>query len=398
MKDQFVGLVVRGRAIVARHRYIHPGWNQRAPEPVEPLHHAGGHGYRVGAGALGHGQADGRGHRPLPPAIPGPAPRPRLVLRRGLFDPCHVGQQHGRARGRPHGQRGQLLRIRQCLPGDDQRGLSVLAHGPGRKGAVGLADRLDQIAERDTVERKPGRIGHDAQRHALPAGDEGQAHVIDLGDLGAQLARQFGEGLIVPLACRARPGRERQHHDRHVVDAADRHLRRRDAHRNAVAVGLDLLVDADRRVLGVGPHQEARGDHDAVVLRLGVDMLHPVHALDDRLEWLGHQLHRLRRRQTRRRHHDVDHGDLDLRLFLARDRDRGDQPDDHRGQQEQRGQRRLDRRAGQPARKSEGHRPVPISTSPAAAPERSSTLPGSAAGAVCTGTCVVLPPFATTVT
>jgi hypothetical protein len=57
------------------------------------------------------------------------------------------------------------------------------------------------------------------------AGDEGQADIIDLGHFGAQLAGQFVTAQHHSTAPRAGLGGERQHDDRHIVDAAHRHLR-----------------------------------------------------------------------------------------------------------------------------------------------------------------------------
>ncbi len=48
-----------------------------------------------------------------------------------------------------------------------------------------------------------GRIGLDADFLGAAADDEGQADIIDLGHLGAQLSGQLEQGLIGPLPRRA---------------------------------------------------------------------------------------------------------------------------------------------------------------------------------------------------
>ena len=98
-------------------------------------------------------------------------------------------------------------------------------------------------------------------------------------------------------------------------------------------------MNAKDGVLGLGSDQEARGDHDAVVFGLAVDVLHAIDALDDGLERLGNQLDRIRAAQSVRVDADVDHGNADLGLFLARNDDHRDHADDQRRQQEQRRQR-----------------------------------------------------------
>ena len=129
--------------------------------------------------------------------------------------------------------------------------MTAFAHAPGRKGAVGLADRFDQVAQRNAIKRQLGRIRHHPQCHALATSQEGQPDIIDLGDLGPKLAGQLCQRLIVPVSSRTRLRSQCQHDDRHVIDSAHRHLRRGNANRNPGPVGLDLLINPDRSVFGV---------------------------------------------------------------------------------------------------------------------------------------------------
>ena len=91
-------------------------------------------------------------------------------------------------------------------------------------------------------------------------------------------------------------------------------------------------MHAQDGVVGLGADQEARRYHDAVVDGLAVDVLYAVDALDDGFERLGHQFDRVRRLEPVGIHADVDHGHADLRLFLARDGQKRDQPDRERRQ------------------------------------------------------------------
>ena len=70
--------------------------------------------------------------------------------------------------------------------------------------------------------------------------------------------------------------------------------------------------------IGAGAHLEAGGNDGAVVLGLGIDVLDPVDRLDDGLQRLGDQLDGVFGLEAVGAHVDVDHGDGDLRLFLAR--------------------------------------------------------------------------------
>ena len=85
-------------------------------------------------------------------------------------------------------------------------------------------------------------------------------------------------------------------------------------------------MHAQDRVFRLGADEEARRHHDAIVLALAVDVLDPVDGLDDGLERLGDQLHGIGCLEPIGIDADIDHGDADLRLLLARDHEKCDQP------------------------------------------------------------------------
>ena len=68
----------------------------------------------------------------------------------------------------------------------------------------------------------------------------------------------------------------------------------------------------------------------------GIDVLDAVDALDDGLERLGDELHRVLGLEPVGADVDVDHRHGDLRLLLARQRDQRDEAERERGEQEQR--------------------------------------------------------------
>ena len=97
-------------------------------------------------------------------------------------------------------------------------------------------------------------------------------------------------------------------------------------------------MDAQDGLIGLGTDKKTRRDHDAIVYRLAVDVLYSVDALDDGLKRFGDELDRIRRFETVGVDANVDHGNADLRLFLARNGQERDEPNRKRRKEEQRGQ------------------------------------------------------------
>ena len=106
-------------------------------------------------------------------------------------------------------------------------------------------------------------------------------------------------------------------------------------------------MDADDGGVRVDPDLEAGGDHEVVVVHEGVDVIHVRHALDDGLQRLGGQLDGVGGAESRRLHHDVDHGNADLRLLLPRDGGHGQQAHRKGGDQEQGREGRAEAETGQ---------------------------------------------------
>ena len=391
MEDQLVRLFIGAFAIIARHRDLDARRDQAAAQRLDPRDHRVRNIDGIGPRTLRDRQAYRGRHRPAIARALGPAPCARLILTRPLRDRRDIAQIDGIAVGRAHRDRRQLLGAADRLPGHDGGCSAALAHRSEREAAVCLPHRIHQRAERDAMRRELCRIGNDAKLFLLPAGDEGQADIVDLRNLGPQPGGERPQRLLVPVAARAGLGRQRQHHDRHIADPAHRHLRRLDALRQLVHIRRQPLVDADCGVVGIGPDQKARGDHHPVVFGLGIDMFDAVDALDDRLQRLADQLHRIARGQAGRGDHQVDHRHADLWFLLARDRHDREQPHHYGGEQHQRRQRTADRRARQPPRQAQAHLPAAprataISVSPLLAPDNISTRAGSSVGAIWTGT------------
>ena len=265
----------------------------------------------------------------------------------------------------------------QSLAGENGQRLAAVAERADEKRAIGVGQLVDQLIERHAIDGQAFGIGLDANLVRAAADDIGAADVVDFDQLVLKFLRHLKEPVVRPLRGLARGRRERQIDDRDVVDAAADDQRLRYALRQVGDIGADLLVNAQDRGILVRPDEEARGDHDAVVLGLRIDVLDAVDALDDVLERPGDELDRLVGLVAVGLNDDVDHRHADLRLLLARQRGDGDEAGDDRGDQEKRGQRRIDERAGEETRKPELHGDT--SSSPSLRPARISTFESCAA-------------------
>lgn len=158
-------------------------------------------------------------------------------------------------------------------------------------------------------------------------------------------------------------------------------------------------MNAEDSVVAIRAHLEAGCDEDAVVLRLTVDVFDAINGLHDGFERLRDELGGIGRLEAIGADGDVHHRNTDLRLFLARDREQGQQAKRNRREQEERRQRRTDRRLGQLTRNAEFHdaRSTGRMTSPARRPDMISTPSGMSSSGTraprCTGASIVTPPF-----
>src|SRR5271166_1085806 len=184
------------------------------------------------------------------------------------------------------------------------------------------------------------------------------------------------ETVAGPFSRFVRLGRQGQNDNRDIVDAAPDDQRLWNSLWKIGDVGSNLLMDPQDGGVLVGADDEARGDDNAIVLRLRVDVLDAVDSLDDILEQTSDEFDRLVRLVTVGANQDVDHRYANLRLFLARQRKHRQGAGDQSRQEQERRQRRVDERSGQNPREAEFHgvtkaspsfRPARIST-PGASP------------------------------
>ena len=191
---------------------------------------------------------------------------------------------------------------------------------------------------------------------------EGDLHgallAAENGHLGdARVLRQLDLQLLgdlLELHGRGVRGAERVGEDRDVVDPAGDDERRHRAGRELSGLLGELRVDPHRRLVGVGPDEEADDDHPARGLRDRVDVLDVRDLVDRLLEGRRQPALDLLGGGPRHPEEDVDHRDLDLRLLLARRHHDGERADEEGGDDDERRQLRLEERLRDPAGGADG--------------------------------------------
>ena len=346
-KSKLVRLLGSRRAIVAGDADLEVRGDDAAFDGVEAPHHVLRH--HDGVGALSLGDGDRHRRTPLQLAIGEAGHGPGAMLRLGGpdRDVSHILDVDGPSVARRQQQEPDVGHALERLPGEDWKRLAPVAEGADEEGAIGVGELVDQLAQRHAIDGEALGIRLDADLVRAAADDIGRADIVDLGEFVLQLLRDLEERIVRPLAGAVRPRGQREVDDRHVIDAAADDQRLGDALGQFADMGADLLMHARDRSILIRADEEARGDDDAVVLGLRVDMLDAVDALDDVLERARHQLDRLVGLVAVGLDDDVDHRDADLRLFLARQRVERQRAGDDGRQQQERRQRRIDEGAGE---------------------------------------------------
>ena len=201
MEQKLVGLVVGGRAVVARHLDVEARRNEAALDAFEPLKRRGGDIDRILALALGDGEADGGAAVQFARGVARQRPGAVVEFRRADDDLRHVLDVDRSPVARREQQQPDVGHALQGLAGDDRLGASVLAERPGEEGAVGVLDLADDLFERHAVERELLRVRLDANLGGRAADDEGLADAAHLRQFVLQL---LGDQ-IEPVVASTRP-------------------------------------------------------------------------------------------------------------------------------------------------------------------------------------------------
>ena len=142
-----------------------------------------------GVGALSLGDGDCHRGTPLQLAIGEADDRPGAML--GLGGPdrdvshiLDVDRPPVAGRQQQEPDVGHAL---ERLPGEDGKRLAPVAEGADEEGAIGVGEFVDQLAQRDAIDREALRIRLDADLVRAAADDIGRADIVDLGELVLQL-------------------------------------------------------------------------------------------------------------------------------------------------------------------------------------------------------------------
>jgi len=119
--------------------------------------------------------------------------------------------------------------------------------------------------------------------------------------------------------------------------------------RNAVGVALQFLVQADERGLDVSADLEADDDQRGARAGGGVKILHVGNFPEQLFQRSRDAVLHLRRFCAGHTHEHIDDGDLDLWLLLAREHPDREKPQQHRGDDRNRSELRLNKGAGDAA-------------------------------------------------
>src|SRR5208337_2074849 len=96
----------------------------------------------------------------------------------------------------------------------------VVAEPAGKKRPVRVGELVGDLAEGDSVKRKPLRVRLDADFTRRAAYDVSRADAVDFCQLVLELFRDLLQSVAGPLGGFVRLGRQREHDDGDVVDPA----------------------------------------------------------------------------------------------------------------------------------------------------------------------------------
>ena len=372
MEEKLIGLLVRGLAVIARHGHVDPLRDQAAAQQFQALDDVLGNNDRIGPLALGDGEGHGRGPRPGAfMTVTGQHPGPRVGRFRTDLDIGDIPDIDGPAITRGQQEKPDIGLALKGLAGNDSPGLVDRGDTPGREGAVGLGNASGQLLQGHAIKRKALRIRLDADLVRPAAGEIGQPDILDRHQGGPQFLGDIVERIVIPAVRQFGARRQGQGNDRHIIDAPADDQGLRNTQRHPIHIGAKTFMHAQDRIIGIRADLEPRGDHDLVILGLGIDVFNGIDGADDGFQRFRDQLDRIGGAQAIGPHHDVHHRHGDLRLFLTRNHHQGQETHGQGGHQDEGRQGRSDEGAGEISGQTELHGCT--RTSPADRPDRIST-------------------------
>ena len=182
----------------------------------------------------------------------------------------------------------------------------------------------------------------------LPADDRGFGNVVQLLERVFQFSRDAPQLVSVVVLAP-----QRQSQDRHVINRAHLDDRLRDSRRDAVEVRVELVVGLYDRVFFFRAHIEAHDHHAQAGMADGVDVLDSRHFAEQLFHGNGDALRYFFGRCPWHLDEDVQHGDDDLRFFLARRLQNAESPEKQSADDDQRCQLRLNENVRNVARQAQ---------------------------------------------
>ncbi len=364
LEDQLVDLLVGGFTIVAGDLDMHVVGDQVALQPVDVGEHRIGHRNAVRAGFLRHRDGHGGGAERRGGHGGGVGPGPLLAMgaigRAGVIAHHRAGvvgalghQRHVADIGRlalPHADH-QALDIacgaQERAGIERERALSDLDHAHPALG-IGGGDGLGDLVKPNAKAGEALGEHLDLDRVGAAADDEALRRVRHFFQALHHVEPERPQRAFVDLVA---PQRERDH--RHVVDALGLDQRLAHAGRDAVEVGLDLVVELDEGLPHLFAHFELHRHHRAVALRRRVDVIDAGDLAHQPLQRVGGEARHLLRGDAGIGEEHIDHRHRDLRVFLPGCEDQPHDTEAETGQQQQRRERRIDERLGKTAREAE---------------------------------------------
>ncbi len=318
MFDELIRFLVGGETVIAGLGDLDVRGHKPPLEQGDELVQILDQRHRVGARLLGHRQGHCRGvdRGPVDALFVRRRPRTHPHVGARLFgpveDPCHVLEVDRTGVVDPYNDVTDLI-------GVAQEGthihlvLLIEGHGDtGRQTPVKAADGLIGLQNRDVERGQAVAVEIDPNHPSLAAEHPHLSDPRMPGQLDPELVGdppQFQRGGV--LAPQGVGG------GRHVVDRARLDDRWHHPVGHLVQRRLDLGVNPNHRLVGVGPDHEADDDHAAGGLRGGVDVVDVFDFIQQLLEWRDDSVLHLLGGGARETDHDVDHRHLDLRFLLT---------------------------------------------------------------------------------
>ena len=336
-RDEFLCLVVGGRAVVARLGDLHVGGNYRVLQRLNAARYRVGDINRVLAGLLRHADRDCRIFRCV---FTGNAvPHVAASGHRTVAQVRNVAQEHGFASAHRHDQLTHFSGFFQERARFNRHRVIARDEFADRQAEIGREQSVAQVGHGDADGVHTRRVNLHHHRAAGAADGDDFASAIHALDVCLNAVR---DALQIERAGRRVFAEERERDNRNVIDAfrLDDRGEYAEAFRQPIRVRIHRVVQPHERLSAWNAHFELHCDNREARTRDGHHVLNTgnlrEHLFGRNRDRLLHFAHR----STGERNQHVRHGHVDLWLFFAR----RDEHCEHAEQQRHERQERRDLR------------------------------------------------------